>query len=419
MSEQYDSRADGMDTEEAACPRKHDGLSGLDARRHKRFTLTLPIQTNFNSLQSPAIGCAVPSGASSTSGSEEAVRPPTPSDTSFLTAIAAQERRVLELKEELVKAEQSLYKLKKEWAIHEVHKKRQDIKRMRSTRISAHPATIGSQKGSTTIDESSNTAAQEAEKRRAMHHNSRLSNRTIFTGSRHARTLSLLSPEPTTGSFPSPQPLPAGDVPKLSHKRVVSGEMARTKIDEIATDSDLPREVILRAGRQMATDFKDGLWTFLEDLRQVTVGDETTTIPRARQPRVESYMSAKPVKDRRSKAAADSPSRMHKSKQTANRQQLRPTHATATDFDTGGTSPKDSAIGFEDGMQPTEGEVQDREQDPPMSQKTPRRGSMSKTSRIDKRDDFDAWDTWESPKAPTPARNQTDIENIDPDSVRR
>jgi len=39
-------------------------------------------------------------------------------------------------------------------------------------------------------------------------------------------------------------------------------------------DLGLPRDVLIRTGRQMASDFKDGLWTFIEDLRQVTVGEE-------------------------------------------------------------------------------------------------------------------------------------------------
>ena len=47
-------------------------------------------------------------------------------DTNFLTAIAAQERRVLELKEDLVRAEADLRKLKVQWAQHEAQKKRND-----------------------------------------------------------------------------------------------------------------------------------------------------------------------------------------------------------------------------------------------------------------------------------------------------
>ena len=31
----------------------------------------------------------------------------------------------------------------------------------------------------------------------------------------------------------------------------------------------------MKTGKQIATDFKDGLWTFIEDLRQATVGEES------------------------------------------------------------------------------------------------------------------------------------------------
>ena len=38
--------------------------------------------------------------------------------------------------------------------------------------------------------------------------------------------------------------------------------------------NDGPAEALVRTGKQMASDFKDGLWTFLEDIRQATVGEE-------------------------------------------------------------------------------------------------------------------------------------------------
>lgn len=39
-------------------------------------------------------------------------------------------------------------------------------------------------------------------------------------------------------------------------------------------DKAVGHEDILRTGKKMANDFRDGLWTFFEDLRQATVGDE-------------------------------------------------------------------------------------------------------------------------------------------------
>jgi hypothetical protein len=43
---------------------------------------------------------------------------------------------------------------------------------------------------------------------------------------------------------------------------------------DISTLSNIQRDQLLRTGKQMATDFKDGLLTFIEDIRQATVGDE-------------------------------------------------------------------------------------------------------------------------------------------------
>jgi septal ring factor EnvC (AmiA/AmiB activator) len=52
-----------------------------------------------------------------------------PNDSNgFLVALAGQERRVLELKEELQKAEDELKRLKKQWAHHEAHKKKAEIR---------------------------------------------------------------------------------------------------------------------------------------------------------------------------------------------------------------------------------------------------------------------------------------------------
>ncbi|KAF2153411.1 hypothetical protein K461DRAFT_140182 [Myriangium duriaei CBS 260.36] len=381
----------------------------LDARKQKRFTLTLPVTTNFHTLQTSGPTSPIPSVAPSQAGSDDAARPPTPSDTNYLTAIAAQERRVLELKEELVKAEQALYKLKKDWAVHEVNKKRQDIRRMRSTRSGVNTPASGSQK----CPEDS-IVAQEVERRRAMHYNSKTSNRTVFSGSKHARTLSLLSPELMNGSFPTTlsqerQNLEAQhriETSRISHKRVVSGEMQRSKSYDDNTDLDMPREVLMRAGRQMATDFKDGLWTFLEDLRQVTVGEEVANGTRVRPMRTDMPAPARTTKERRSKTGVPSPNRAQKVKRPVHPAQQKPPQNIEAVESVGEPSPKDSAVGFDDRAQPRGHDVEIHVQDSPITRKTPRRRSIARTSdhrqSPEKQDDAEGWDSWDSPQGHPP-----------------
>ncbi|KAF4555155.1 Hypothetical protein D9617_3g022270 [Elsinoe fawcettii] len=397
-------------------------LSAADLRKQKRFTLTLPITTNLNQFAPSGPTSPTRSIAPSITPSEDATRPTTPSEPNFLTALAAQERRVLELKEELAKAEQVLQKLKKEWAIHEVHKKRQDIRDSRRSRIPKHAnqASSAASIKSEDSDTQSDMAAREAEKRRAMHYQAKTSQRKVFSGSKHARALSLLSPDPQDGAFPSTvtrdgEPSATASLvtqdgiephaPRVvPHQRVVSGEMQRSK-SNYGPDGeiDIPREVLMRAGRQMASDFKDGLWTFLEDLRQVTVGDEaaaaTSTRPRPQRPDVNVRMpQAKTGQtDKRTKAATSSPGRVQKSKRIP--PPSRRGNGQAESADEG--SPKDSAVGFDEQDSTGKSLVDVDVTASPTAKKTPRRRSLVKPDTRKSPngpDDADAWDNWDSPQ---------------------
>jgi len=263
-----------------------------DARKQKRFTLTLPIHANFDTLEQTRPASPTRSHTTSTTiSSDEATQGSSLSDTHFLTAIASQERRVLELREELIKAEQNLHKLKRDWAQHEVYKKRQDIRRQRGLRYSnTGDITVPS----TSVENTQRTegVAREIERRRALQQLSRPTHRKVFSSSKHTRTLSLLSPDlPTTTTTPDTTPSlstiavskPASDIQpphdcpldSTAKSQKVTSQAETFQISHVdAQDTEMPREVLMRAGRQMALDLKDGLWTFLEDLRQVTVGDE-------------------------------------------------------------------------------------------------------------------------------------------------
>ncbi|KAI5204493.1 hypothetical protein E4T39_03503 [Aureobasidium subglaciale] len=244
----------------------------MSERKAKRFSLTFPIQTSL----SPTSATLSPVLPYTPLLAEKPALPAAPTDSAFLTALAAHERRVLELREELIKAEHELHRLKQTWAAHEAHKKRQHdprdprkLHKMQSFHVtpdSAEPAP--------------NSRQHDLERRKALLNSNKNSSRTVFSGSRHARTLSLLSPEAMRQPPPRPQdpPRPERDPSRPPHPtRTPTATDSTTQVAHTANDAvdlGLPREVLLKTGKQMASDFRDGLWTFIEDLRQATVGDE-------------------------------------------------------------------------------------------------------------------------------------------------
>jgi len=221
-------------------------------------------------------------------------------ESDYFTALAAQERRVFELKEELQKAEGHLQRLKKQWANHETAKRRDERQRGHQLR----PILPASPKIVDDGDEDGANAwmYEEMARRKALLSNTRTSHRRVFSGSRRTMALSLLEPvegedsERGNDSDVTSEPRPLKPSPRAREqwrsrelvKKSVGLPRASTTpnlwqagdytIDPIAWargDSQSPqREAILRTGKQVATDLREGLWTFLEDLRQVAIGDE-------------------------------------------------------------------------------------------------------------------------------------------------
>ncbi|CAD0111963.1 unnamed protein product, partial [Aureobasidium uvarum] len=254
----------------------------MSERKAKRFSLTFPIQTSV----SPTSAILSPVLPYTPLLAEKPTLAAGPTDSAFLTALAAHERRVLELREELIKAEHELHRLKQTWAAHEAHKKRQHDPRKVHKMQSLH--------ATPDTDPLLASRQHDMERRRALLSSNKNSTRTVFSGSRHARALSLLSPDAMRPPPPrsQPQPRTEQDSSRPPHPTRVptdadlTTEVARTADDAI--DLGLPREVLLKTGKQMASDFRDGLWTFIEDLRQATVGDEgingTTSRTQSRSP---------------------------------------------------------------------------------------------------------------------------------------
>lgn len=256
------------------------------SRSSNRLSLTIPIPI--------ALPSAPSSRPTPTTSSHMASYPPTPLDTpsimspvdpnDFITAIAAQERRVLELREELTRAESDLNRLKKQWTRHEAHKTRAEIRNHDHMRPPVPHVD--------TPDDQITRRSNELDRRKALllgqqtqqntptsHHR-----RRVFRGG-HTRTLSLLSPtKPSAEGFAVHEdtasraadnwkPATRGDAPSGSGYTTIYP----TPISKRA--SWAPRSVHQQTTgvKQIAEDLKTGLWTFMEDLRQATVGEEPIT----------------------------------------------------------------------------------------------------------------------------------------------
>jgi hypothetical protein len=258
------------------------------SRLSKRLSLNFPILPP-NSIQS---GRASPSPRASTA--DPFFHPPATPTTSagFLNALATQERRVLELREELLKAESELSKLKKQWATHEAQNKRNGIQDADLHVIKADYSKLDRD----LVEESMGHSllSREQETGSASKEGPKTRPRKVFSGSRSTRTLSLLSPNATNIRLSFTQTEEAekenGDEaicdpkPVLSRSSTLSELQPQTQQPPSAPIQDtapkrrsMPppsRDALLRTSKQMASDFREGLWTFFEDLRQATVGEE-------------------------------------------------------------------------------------------------------------------------------------------------
>lgn len=232
---------------------------------------------------------------------------------SFLTALAAQERRVLELKEDLQRAEADLALLKNQWAMHEATRKRDEIRHVEQLQTLGMP--LSNVDGNEEENSGSLRMSKELERRKAMYAGTSPAKRKVFSGSRHTRTLSLLSSN-ATNNYGQPFS-PGKDLYQPDSGEIQSARLLRSstmpevtkepskKIPEKASSNRQsirgpPREAILRTGKQIAVDFREGLWTFIEDLRQATVGDEGIS---STESRTISASSPKAAKRQSSKAS--------------------------------------------------------------------------------------------------------------------
>ncbi|KAJ6256668.1 hypothetical protein Dda_8533 [Drechslerella dactyloides] len=250
-------------------------------RHSKRQSMSFPVNvtptyypaTHYNQLRSPNVHQHTRAASESlpaTPITDHHQVEPASDPVGFLTVLAGQERRVLELKEELLRADAELEKLKRKWAMHEATRKRSE------------PAS--------TVDQMRNLELADESKKHARRQSTgvalKASRRTTFNGNtRHQRTLSLLSPERTHfHSFPQPadvdEPLKPAKASAAKDTASFPFESGYEKSVYEPLKPTTPgkkvghQEALIATGKQMAEDFKEGLWTFIEDLRQATVGEE-------------------------------------------------------------------------------------------------------------------------------------------------
>jgi hypothetical protein len=198
----------------------------------------------------------------------------TPSGTNeFIIAVAAQERRVLELREELARAEADLIKLKKQWTAQEAQQKRASLRQLDLSRTSTP-----------TQDDEPRSArlSTDLDRRRSLMLNQSTPTNTpgrrrVIRGG-HTRTLSLLSPPKSDAGFAvhedkehealklPPAELRAAQLtnPTLSKRSSWQPRMSHAQLQQ-AGGAAMP---------QLVEDFKLGFRAFVEDIRQITVGEE-------------------------------------------------------------------------------------------------------------------------------------------------
>ncbi|KAJ5177261.1 uncharacterized protein N7482_003138 [Penicillium canariense] len=301
----------------SSLPRAHSG-----ARHTKRLTLNFPINIPLDQPPTAVSETSVSSPGSMTPVTQSSTRPssalpagafmPLDADDDgydFLRAIASQERRVMELREELHRAEVDLMTLKKQWAQSEKSKKRTEISHhaepllpLRSPDFNGLEGTASHRREQSLSSVGGSSVSQERVSRELDRRSSirvasakgttiSANGRRIFQGT-HTRTLSLLSPvtasSPTTGDASLSEADRVGRTPRSAtlpsvERNNVSSIGAPTDESQVPEHvlaqwrKNMPppsREALVRTGKQMASDLREGLWTFFEDIRQATVGEE-------------------------------------------------------------------------------------------------------------------------------------------------
>ncbi|KAL8738884.1 MAG: hypothetical protein Q9181_000411 [Wetmoreana brouardii] len=332
----------------------------------------------------------------------------------FLTALATQERKVLELREELLKAEDELLRLKKQWATHEAIKKRsefrhlQQLQQLRAASHTSREAVRTSKDEHKSLDRRDRPLQRVPDTEQEPHINGehkanyhisrRQIHRKVFAGSRHTRSLSLLTKFVTTRTSserilqqPPPQTAPL----ERTHTWSFQGSLhmntepafARTGAHEMAKGQ--PKEVFIETGKQLVGGLREGLWTFFEDIRQATVGEEASSRSEESNKSMSNASYDAKMQGRRQ---VEKPNGRHSLSQKIDRSQY------------GSTSDSQPVLQSSAAQQQA---VQHTQTSAGGAQPRHRQQDIAKTSSDTV--DEDPWDMWDSPapKTPAPCRKES------------
>lgn len=346
---------------------------------------------------------------------------PSTNDSSFLTALAAQERQVLELREELQKAEASLTGLKQQWVTQESKRRYNDSRKLHQMQSMG----VGRQANRVTSDGALGPLYAEIERKKATLNYSKPTRRRYFSPSRHARALSLVSPDSPPRSSRNSEPVtedtehlssPADDTTLAEspaellpgpdfEKQTAMNPIAESQPSSKRTSGDLSRRRAARSSIQMTKDLREGLWTFFEDLKHATYGDDARApaIPPPKRPlnrrdgRPHVSADDRPSSrdsSRLSKSPGGSPARRPKHVVRRQTWQIRPWVFDEALVDIGGNFWKEH--GLADPTQAAEKPEDDEEEEPALAnanlKRTPRRLSVVKDLHGER------WETWDSPR---------------------
>ncbi|PFH58516.1 hypothetical protein XA68_13580 [Ophiocordyceps unilateralis] len=262
-TEQTHDNVGSSPTERGRCHRRPQPAPAAD-RASYRLSLTIPIAPPTSGPSRPMPASVAPPPIPP--AAVETPKLPLSSDANdFIIAVAAQERRVLELREELARAEADLALLKSRWIAEEPH-----------TAKGTGP--VVDLPGSATVDMADDVSmasrrSAELDRRKLLLQSQGLTqdtpggNRRKVIRGGHARTLSLLSPARMSSDFSllgnnvlgATDPRPAQATNPAQLKR------ASWQPRSVQSSPTVPRFV---------EDFKSGLRAFVDDIRQITVGEE-------------------------------------------------------------------------------------------------------------------------------------------------
>lgn len=244
------------------------------SRNTHRLSLTLPIAPPTSDPSRPP--STILSSYPATPVDSTVTSPVEPSE--FIIAIAAQERKVLEIREELARAEADLDKLKKQWAIQEAYQKRNAARNIEPLRPRGPPLDRA------VADDAATRRSIDIDRKKALllsgQNTPKEGRRRVMRGG-HTRTLSLLSPMKPDTPFSVHEDMDnlinlgtAPSTPSASRGPMTHASMMLNKRASWQPRAYQPNQ---QGVKQIAEDLRTGLWNFMEDIRQATVGDEPIT----------------------------------------------------------------------------------------------------------------------------------------------